>query len=101
MHHVIKEELDKIAGGNTAPELQDGPMFRLLLTGQEVIVTQGKVAFALRPDIGVWRYVIVDPSKMEVQSVEASKYLELKENLSGQRKLPHKPPNLIRELTIQ
>lgn len=59
----------------------------MLLKGQEVIVTQKKVAVALRVDIGLWKYIIVDPSNLKIQTVEASKYLELKENLSGQREL--------------
>lgn len=58
----------------------------MLLKGQEVIVTQKQVAIALRADIGLWEYIIVDPSNMNIQTVEASKYLALKENLSGQRK---------------
>ena len=84
--HVIKEELDKIVEADTTQKMQKGA-YELLLTGQEVIVTQGKVAIALRPDIGLWTYITVDPSNMKVQKVEASKYLELKENLSGQCKL--------------
>ena len=82
--HILKEELDKIAEANT--ELQQGPAYALLLTGQEVIVTQGVVAIALRPDIGVWKYVTVNPSDLKIETVTASKYLGLKENLSGQRK---------------
>ena len=83
--HVIKEELDKVAGAQTG--LQTGPAYELLLTGQEVIVAQGKVAIALRPDIGLWKYATVDPSDLKIQAIEAAKYLELKENLSGQCKL--------------
>ena len=105
--HVIKEELDKIVEADTTQNMQKGAAYELLLTGQEVIVTQGKVAIALRPDIGLWMYITVDPSNMKVQKVEASEYLELKENLSGQCKLlqtvslanqphdcPSKPPRL-------
>lgn len=82
--HVIKEELDKIAEANT--QLQQGSAYALLLTGQEVIVAQGVVAIALRPDIGLWKYITVNPSDMKIETVTASKYLGLKENLSGQRK---------------
>lgn len=89
--HVIKEELDKIAGAQTG--LQTGPAYELLLTGQEVIVTEGKVAIALRPDIGLWKYISVDPSDMKIQAVDAAKYLELKENLSGQCKLLQPVPS--------
>lgn len=82
--HILKEELEKIAESNK--QLQEGPAYALLLTGQEVIVTQGLVAIALRPDIGVWKYITVNPSDMKIETVTASKYLGLKENLSGQRK---------------
>lgn len=80
--HILKEELEKIAESNK--QLQEGPAYALLLTGQEVIVTQGLVAIALRPDIGVWKYITVNPSDMKIETVTASKYLGLKENLSGQ-----------------
>ena len=83
--HVIKEELDKIAGAHK--ELKTGPAYEMMLTGQEAIVSQGKVAIALRPDIGLWKHITVDPSNMKIQEVEASRYLELKETLSGQCKL--------------
>ena len=87
--HVIKEELDKIAVAHK--DLQTGPAYQKMLTGQEVIITQEKVVIALRPDIGLWKYITIDPSNMKIQAVEASKYLELKENLSGQRKLWQAP----------
>ena len=89
--HVIREELDKIAEEKTAPELLKGSAYEVLLTAQEVIVTRGTVAIALRPDIGLWKYVTVNPSDMKIQGIETSKYLELKENLSGQRELPDFP----------
>ena len=91
--HVIREELDKIAEEKTAPELLRGSAYEVLLTAQEGIVTQGTVAIALRPDIGLWKYVTVNPADMKIQGIETSKYLEMKENLSGQRALPYPPLN--------
>lgn len=81
---MIKEELEKIAEDNTAPELLKGSAYELLLTAQEMIAREEMVAIALRPDIGFWKYIIVDPSSMEVHRLETSAYLAFKEKLCEQ-----------------
>ena len=83
--HVIKTELENVAEEKTAPELLRGKAYELLLTAQEMIVRQNMVAVALRPDIGLWKYVIVDSSSMDIKGVETAAYLAFKEKLSGQR----------------
>ena len=85
--HSIKQELDKIAEEKTAPELLKGSAYEVLLTAQEMIVRKQQVAIALRPDIGWWKYVIVDTSSMKIQGLETAAYLEFKEKLSPQRML--------------
>ena len=85
--HIIKEQLDKITEEKTAPELLQGSAYEVLLTAQEMIVRKETVAIALRPDIGLWKYVTVNSSTMKVQGVETAAYLAFKEKLSGQRML--------------
>ncbi|DBB12256.1 hypothetical protein WJX82_005134 [Trebouxia sp. C0006] len=82
--HVIKTELENVAEEKTAPELLRGKAYELLLTAQEMIVRQNMVAVALRPDIGFWKYVMVDSSSMDIKGVETAAYLAFKEKLSGQ-----------------
>jgi len=82
---VIKTELENVAEEKTAPELLRGKAYELLLTAQEMIVRQNTVAVALRPDIGFWKYVMVDSSSMDIKGVETAAYLAFKEKLSGQR----------------
>ena len=81
---MIKEELEKIAEDKTAPELLKGSAYELLLTAQEMIAREEKVAIALRPDIGFWKYIIVDSSSTEVHGLETSAYLAFKEKLCEQ-----------------
>ena len=81
---MIKQELEKIAEDDTAPELLKGSAYELLLTAQEMIAREEMVAIALRPDIGFWKYIIVDPSSMEVHRLETSAYLAFKEKLCEQ-----------------
>ncbi len=85
--HVIKTELENVAEEKTAPELLRGKAYELLLTAQEMIVRQNMVAVALRPDIGFWKYVMVDSSSMDIKGVETAAYLAFKEKLSGQSML--------------
>ncbi len=85
--HVIKTELENVAEEKTAPELLRGKAYELLLTAQEMIVRQNTVAVALRPDIGFWKYVMVDSSSMDIKGVETAAYLAFKEKLSGQSML--------------
>ena len=61
-----------------------GLAYQVLLTAQEMIVINGTVAVALRPDIGLWKYVTVDASSMKVQGIEAAGYLSYKDKLSEQ-----------------
>ncbi|CAL9247927.1 unnamed protein product [Arabidopsis halleri] len=65
----------------TQKKLQGGAFFEILRSAQEAIVLPPLVALAVRPRPGVWEYVRVNLHDLVVDELQASEYLQFKEEL--------------------
>ncbi|EFH53528.1 hypothetical protein ARALYDRAFT_484788 [Arabidopsis lyrata subsp. lyrata] len=65
----------------TQKKLQGGAFFEILRSAQEAIVLPPFVALAVRPRPGVWEYVRVNLHDLVVDELQASEYLQFKEEL--------------------
>lgn len=52
---------------------------------QEAIVDPPYVAFAVRPDPGVWEYVKVSSENLSVEPITSTDYLKFKERIYDQK----------------
>lgn len=76
------DELDNIVCDDAARlSLKDGPFSEVLKAAQEAIVLPPFVAVSIRPRPGVWEYVRVDVSQLNVEELTVSQYLRFKEEL--------------------
>ena len=57
--HVVKDAIDAVAEESKQPALCDCKGAQTLATAQEVAVLGEEIAFALRPCVGVWKYLQV------------------------------------------
>jgi len=65
----------------TQKKLKGGAFFEFLRSAQEAIVLPPFVALAVRPRPGVWEYVRVNLHDLVVEELQASEYLQFKEEL--------------------
>ena len=82
MPYVLLEELEGISDRDSQPEIVKGKAYEVLKTAQEVIVAGDRIAIALRPSAGLWKFVKVDPKTLNVKDIDVSSYLAIKEELS-------------------
>ncbi|KAL5698216.1 sucrose synthase [Ranunculus cassubicifolius] len=78
--HHITEDIQAI------PEVErekliDGVFGSILKSAQEAIVLPPWVAFAIRPRPGVWEYIRVNNNAMDAETLTATEYLKIKEEL--------------------
>jgi sucrose synthase len=52
---------------------------------QEAIVDPPYVAFAVRPDPGVWKYVKVSSENLSVEPITSTDYLKFKERIYDEK----------------
>nr|AAK65960.1 sucrose synthase [Beta vulgaris] len=80
-HHLI-DGLESVIGEDKGKQiLSDGPFSEVLRSAQEAIVVPPFVAIAVRPRPGVWEYVRVNVSELNVEQLTVSEYLHFKEEL--------------------
>ncbi|KAG7627226.1 putative sucrose synthase [Arabidopsis thaliana] len=79
-HHQIIAEFEAMPL-ETQKKLQGGAFFEILRSAQEAIVLPPFVALAVRPRPGVWEYVRVNLHDLVVEELQASEYLQFKEEL--------------------
>ncbi|XP_047325411.1 sucrose synthase 2 [Impatiens glandulifera] len=80
--HSLVDELDNmVAEDSSKKKLSEGPFGEVLKSAQEAIILPPFVAIALRPRPGVWEYVRVNVSELNVDQLTVSEYLQFKEQL--------------------
>ncbi|WJX36992.1 Sucrose synthase 6 [Trifolium repens] len=78
MEQVIKDQSDR-------NQILEGNLGFLLSFTQEAIVDPPYVAFAVRPDPGVWEYVKVSSENLSVEPITSTDYLKFKERIYDEK----------------
>ncbi|XP_050223831.1 sucrose synthase 7-like [Mercurialis annua] len=79
-HQHIMEEMEKsIPEKGERKKVLEGLLGYILSSTQEAAVVPPYVAFAVRPNPGIWEYVKVNADDLGVDGISASEYLQFKE----------------------
>ncbi|MCH88088.1 sucrose synthase 6-like, partial [Trifolium medium] len=84
--HDLMEEMEQvIKDQNDRNQILEGNLGFLLSFTQEAIVDPPYVAFAVRPDPGVWEYVKVSSENLSVEPITSTDYLKFKERIYDEK----------------
>ena len=82
--HQVQDQLKTLAKEHECSKALKTGFAELLLQGcQEVAVNPPKIAFAMRPSIGVWEYVQISAEDLSITALGIPEYLGFKEQLIG------------------
>ncbi|GAB2287476.1 Sucrose synthase 7 [Dionaea muscipula] len=81
LHQLMSELEQCIDDGDERKEVLEGTLGYILCSTQEAVVVPPHVAFSIRPSPGHSEYVKVNANDLAVESLGASAYLKLKENI--------------------
>ncbi|KAL2334328.1 hypothetical protein Fmac_015541 [Flemingia macrophylla] len=83
--HVM-EDVDKTVEDKVErKKLLDGMLGYIFSCTQEAVVVPPYVAFAVRPNPGIWEYVKVNADDLQVGCIEAAEYLKYKEMIFDEK----------------
>ncbi|MBU4460013.1 MAG: sucrose synthase, partial [Verrucomicrobia bacterium] len=81
----LVDALDAFCATDEGAPLRDGPLAEVLRRSQEAVVDASGLGFAVRPRIGVWTHLMVDPETLACREITAREFLRFRERLAGRR----------------
>jgi sucrose synthase len=80
----VMDELEELLAEDKWIDLRDAPLFRLIDSVQEAVLQEPWAYFALRPRIGMWRYVRVHREALQVEELDGPReFLRFKEHVAS------------------
>ncbi|KAK9843685.1 hypothetical protein WJX81_002259 [Elliptochloris bilobata] len=80
--HRLVDELQRAATKANKPMIMGGDFARLAQSCQEVVVSEPCMGLALRPIIGMWKYIRICINTLTIEELSVSDYLSFKEGLT-------------------
>lgn len=85
LHHLM-EEMDQVIDDKTEKnQVLEGMLGFILSSTQEAVVDPPYVAFAIRPNPGVWEFVRVSSEDLSVEAITATDFLKFKERVHDEK----------------
>ncbi|XP_027330612.1 sucrose synthase 6-like isoform X2 [Abrus precatorius] len=81
LHHLMEEMDQVIEDKSERNQVLEGILGFILSSTQEAVVDPPYVAFAIRPNPGVWEFVRVSSEDLSVETITPTDYLKFKERV--------------------
>ncbi|RDY04367.1 Sucrose synthase 5, partial [Mucuna pruriens] len=85
LHHLMEEMEQVIDDKGERNQVLEGLLGFILSSTQEAVVDPPYVAFAIRPNPGVWEHVRVSSEDLSVEAITATDYLKFKERVHDEK----------------
>ncbi|CAJ1970900.1 unnamed protein product [Sphenostylis stenocarpa] len=85
-HHHLMEEMELVIDDNSErSQVLEGILGFILTSTQEAVVDPPYVAFAIRPNPGVWEFVKVSSEDLSVEAITTTDFLKFKERVNDEK----------------
>ncbi|XP_061356181.1 sucrose synthase 5-like [Gastrolobium bilobum] len=85
LHHLMEEMEQVINDNSDRNQVLEGNLGFILSSTQEAVVDPPYVAFAVRPNPGVWEFVRVSSEDLSVEGITSTDYLKFKERVYDEK----------------